>query len=85
MPRFERRALGAMFNVAVATPYRLARIVQQTLVQQLVVRGLANKPPHFFEAPTTRFNADLTPERRIACARVPLERVKAANRPLVSS
>ncbi|MGO9697023.1 MAG: WS/DGAT/MGAT family O-acyltransferase [Mycobacterium sp.] len=77
MPRFERRALGAMFNVAVATPYRVARIVQQTLVQQLAVRGLANKPPHFFEAPTTRFNADLTPERRVTCARVPLERVKA--------
>lgn len=77
MPRFERRALGAIFNVAVATPYRIARIAQQTLVQQLAVRGLANKPPHFFEAPTTRFNADLTPQRRIACARVPLERVKA--------
>ena len=77
MPRFERRALGAMFNVAVATPYRVARILQQTLVQQLAVRGLANKPPHFFEAPTTRFNADLTPERRIAFARVPVERVRA--------
>jgi len=77
IPRFERRALGAMFNVAVATPYRVARIVQQTLVQQLAVRGLANKPPHFFEAPTTRFNADLTPERRVAYARVPLERAKA--------
>ena len=77
IPRFERRALGAMFNVAVATPYRVARIVQQTLVQQLAVRGLADKPPHFFEAPTTRFNADLTPERRIACAQVPLARVKA--------
>jgi len=77
MPRFERRALGAMFNVAVATPYRMARVLQQTLVQQLAVRGLANKPPHFFEAPTTRFNADLTPERRIAFTRVPLERAKA--------
>ncbi len=77
MPRFERRALGALFNVAVTTPYRMARILQQTLVQQLAVLGLANKPPHFFEAPTTRFNAELTPERRIACARVPLERVKA--------
>lgn len=77
MPRLERRAFGAMFNVAVATPYRLARILQQTLVQQLAVRGLANKPPHFFRAPITRFNADLTPERRIAFARVPLERVKA--------
>ncbi len=80
MPRFERRAFGAMFNVAVATPYRMARIVQQTLVQQLAVRGLANKPPHFFEAPTTRFNADLTPERRISCTQVPLERVRAVKR-----
>jgi diacylglycerol O-acyltransferase / wax synthase len=80
MPRFERRALGALFNVAVMTPYRMARIAQQTLVQQLAVRGLANKPPHFFEAPTTRFNAELTPERRIASTRVPLERVKAVKR-----
>ncbi|KZS71485.1 diacylglycerol O-acyltransferase [Mycobacterium kansasii] len=77
MPRFERRALGAMFNVTVATPYRLARILQQTLVQQLAVRRLANKPPHFFQAPTTRFNADLTPERRVAFTRVPLQRVRA--------
>jgi WS/DGAT/MGAT family acyltransferase len=77
MPRFERRALGAIFNVAVMTPFRVARVLQQTLVQQLAVRGLANKPPHFFEAPTTRFNAELTPERRIARARVPLERAKA--------
>jgi WS/DGAT/MGAT family acyltransferase len=77
MPRFERRALGAIFNVAVITPYRVARILQQTLVQQLAVRGLTNKPPHFFEAPITRFNAELTPERRIACTRVSLERVKA--------
>jgi len=80
MPRFERRALGAIFNVAVMTPYRVARILQQTLVQQLAVRGLANKPPHFFEAPTTRFNAELTPERRVASTRVPLERVKAVKR-----
>lgn len=77
MPRFERRALGAMFNVAVATPYRVARILQQMLVQQLAVRGLPNKPPRFFEAPITRFNAELTPERRITLTRVPLERVKA--------
>lgn len=80
MPRFERRALGAIFNVAVMTPYRMVRILQQTLVQQLAVRGLANKPPHFFEAPTTRFNAQLTPERRIASTRVPLDRVKAVKR-----
>ncbi len=80
MPRFERRALEAIFNVAVMTPYRVARILQQTFVQQLAVRGLANKPPHFFDAPTTRFNAELTPERRITSTRVPLERVKAVKR-----
>jgi diacylglycerol O-acyltransferase len=80
MPRFERRALGAIFNVAVMTPYRVGRILQQTLVQQLAVRGLADKPPHFFEAPTTRFNAQLTPERRITTICVPLERVKAVKR-----
>lgn len=50
---------------------------QQTLSQQLAVRGLVNKPPRFFEAPATRFNAELTAQRRITTARVPLERVKA--------
>ena len=80
MPRFERRALGAIFNVAVMTPYRVLRVVQQTLSQQLAVRGLANKPPHFFEAPTTRFNADLTPERRIATSSLPLDRLRAVKR-----
>jgi diacylglycerol O-acyltransferase / wax synthase len=82
MPRFERRALGAIFNVALMTPYRAMRIVQQTLSQQLAVRGLANKPPHFFEAPTTRFNAELTPQRRIASTRLPLDRVKAVKEAL---
>ena len=48
IPRFERRALGAIFNVAVMTPYRMLRVVQQTLSQRLAVRGLANGPPHFF-------------------------------------
>jgi len=69
-----------MFNVAVMTPYRVTKVLQQTLVQQLAVRRLANKPPHFFEAPTTRFNAQLTPERRVTITRVPLERVKAVKR-----
>jgi diacylglycerol O-acyltransferase len=35
MPPFELRALGGIFNVAVRTPYRLLRIVQQMLSQQL--------------------------------------------------
>jgi diacylglycerol O-acyltransferase len=77
IPSFELRALGGIFNVAVRTPYRLARIVQQTLSQQLAVRGLANKPPRFFEAPATRFNAEISTQRRISVSRVPLDRVKA--------
>ncbi|MFZ1179613.1 MAG: wax ester/triacylglycerol synthase family O-acyltransferase [Mycobacterium sp.] len=80
MPGFEWRALGAIFNVAVMTPYRVLRVVQQTLSQQLAVRGLANKPPRFFDAPTTRFNADLTPERRIATSSLPLDRLTAVKR-----
>jgi len=80
MPGFERRMLGALFNVAVKTPYRVLRVVQQTLSQQWAVRGLTNKPPHFFEAPTTRFNTDLTPERRVATCSLPLDRLKAVKR-----
>ena len=64
----------------VRTPYRLLRIAQQTLSQQLAVRGLANKPPRFFEAPTTRFNAEISTQRRITSSRVPLDRVKVVKR-----
>ncbi len=77
MPGIDRRALGAIVNVAVKTPYRLARLAQQTLAQQFAVRGLANRPPHFFEAPHTRFNAELTAQRRLSTTRLPLDRVKA--------
>ncbi len=80
IPRFELRALNGIFNVAVRTPYRLLRIAQQTLSQQLAVRGLSNKPPHFFEAPTTRFNAEISTQRQISISRVPLDRVKAVKR-----
>jgi len=58
------------------TPIRLLRIVQQTLVQQWYVRGLANKPPRLFDAPTTRFNVPISAQRRITSCQVPLDRVK---------
>ncbi|MGO9351723.1 MAG: WS/DGAT/MGAT family O-acyltransferase [Mycobacterium sp.] len=76
VPRFERRALGGITNIAVMTPIRLLRIVQQTLVQQWYVRGLANKPPSLFDAPTTRFNVPISAQRRITSCQVPLDRVK---------
>ena len=77
LPRFELRAIGGMFNLAVMTPYRMMRMVEQVVRQQLAVVGLSNKPPRYFDAPTTRFNAPLSPHRRISGSRVPLDRVKA--------
>ena len=75
--RFEQRALGSIVNVTVMTPYRLLRIARQTLAQQLATWRLPNKPPRYFEAPTTRFNAPLTPHRRVSGCQVELDRVKA--------
>ena len=77
IPRFEQRALGSIVNVTVMTPYRLLRIARQTLAQQLATWRLPNKPPRYFEAPTTRFNAPLTPHRRVSGCQVELDRVKA--------
>jgi diacylglycerol O-acyltransferase / wax synthase len=77
IPRLERRALGAFVNVAAVTPYRMLRVVGQTVSQQVAVRGLTNRPPRFFEAPKTRFNASISPRRRFSSHRVRLERVDA--------
>jgi diacylglycerol O-acyltransferase / wax synthase len=77
IPRLELRAVGGLFNLAVRTPYRMMRMFEQVARQQLAVRGLTNKPPRYFDAPITRFNAPVSPHRRISGSRVPLNRVKA--------
>ncbi|WP_328362644.1 wax ester/triacylglycerol synthase family O-acyltransferase [Mycobacterium sp. NBC_00419] len=77
LPGVERRALGALFNLAVMTPYRVMRVVQQTVSQQLAARSVTNKPPNFFDAPATRFNTALTARRRVTSTSLPLDRVKA--------
>jgi diacylglycerol O-acyltransferase / wax synthase len=79
IPRFERRALAALFNV-VMTPYRLVRVLGQMLVQQLAVRRLPNKPTHFFQAPTTRFNNTIGADRRVSSSRLEFDRLIAVKR-----
>jgi WS/DGAT/MGAT family acyltransferase len=72
-----RALVQAAVNVGVHTPLRVGRILRQTVEQQVASRDVQNRPPRFFTAPATRFNATISPHRRISGARVELDRVKA--------
>lgn len=76
-PHLVRQLAGGAVNLGVRFPLRVAGVLGQTARQQLAVRGFDDKPPRFFAAPTTRFNTQLSPHRRITGARVSLARVKA--------
>ena len=76
-PRPELELLSGAINLAVKTPLRIIKLIDQTVRQQLAARTIPEKPPGYFEAPATRFNSVISRQRRFASTRVPLSRVKA--------
>lgn len=76
-PAFLRQVVGGALNLAVRTPWRVGSVLAQTVSQQLAVSRLRERPPRYFDAPTTRFNARISPQRIISGARLDLERAKA--------
>ena len=76
-PHLVKSLVDGVVNVAVRTPLRVAGVLSQTTRQQFAVRHHENRPPRFFSAPPTRFNAQLSPHRRISGVKIDLARVKA--------
>lgn len=74
-------ARGALSTATV--PFRIARFAGQTLKQGITFLGFQRRtapPPVPFQAPRTRFNAELTPHRRFAYTSVSLDEVKRIRR-----
>ncbi len=80
-PLSELFARGAVSTATV--PFRVAQFAGQTLRQGVTFLGFQRRtapPPVPFQAPRTRFNAELSPNRRFAYTSVSLDEVKRVRR-----